>query len=328
MASRNEWPKVRNISGSTTKISSSGMGIRGARDAGVIKDVPAPSSWLALAASLPNAPQKNKTPKRSAFAEKFKIEDNIAHLSPNAFYDFLTNSVDRNRLKAMGVQDIIIDDGANFRAKFTFSAALSANDLEIPSVARNDLATHSLSHYLGVHSRIAIVVGRNICGILAVEEISAALATQANDNIAPSKIRHNIADKTEPTIFLRSIFHDAESLGSAIRKYETQFLGLARKADSVLGIEIINDLDRANILGKSLGFLHHVNDKPELAPQCIRTNIENLSRLFYSYTKSTDRQEYLRKIFRDSAGISIITSSSKEPLALLLPPNDYIHYKR
>ena len=292
--------------------SSSGMGIVGARAAGVVKDTPPPPAWLELAATLPNAPQESSKSPKAKFAARFHIAGHEAHITLDKFYELMADPENRHRLKDIGVTTLHIEE-PNLEGSFEFTGHLPADWTTEPSVMMNVIYKDGLSPHLGGETRMAISIGQRLMGILTVDKIGAGLATHANEMSASTSVTHNLSDKKKSYLTVKEFFVGRYSLSSAWHK-----------ADKSAGIEIINDIFEPHLIGKSLGTLYHAGEHPNLVGDCMRMDIETLETFFHSHTPNLSREAYLGRIFGPAVmSIGILDTQMKRILAILTPPDDF-----
>ena len=134
--------------------------------AGVVVDVPAPASWLELAAELPGAPQTQPAKRKPGFINSCNIRDGVAHVSSEAFHSILVGRR-MHDVKKAGAASIVIEDNGDFKAELVFEQEFSVPAPE-ERIAVEDILRHGVTTALKyrTHATLINTVGKHALATL------------------------------------------------------------------------------------------------------------------------------------------------------------------
>ena len=321
MAKASIWDQLQNISGSTTKTSRSGMSVRGAKQAGVTKDVMRPEIQ-ALADSL-QPPEEKLTAgaKRTMAAlKKYNIAGETATVSPEVFRELFAKTSTLALLKNKGVKMIKIQS-----TSVDMSCELLEPDTkyagqwdDIPTLPARDVAIGGIARAAGLETKLVLKNRLGIVGLLHVHHTDQALAKLSGQS-GQGKI-HTTEWTGQGNAM--TIFRDSSTVSSAVYN--------VKKISGIEGgINLTHSFTTSAGQTKAapIGTLFHPDRAAELDidfNQLRKIQIQHVSRAIAS-SKANDHEKLVSDVFREAKNGYVLysgTNYNDTPVAVFIPPKN------
>lgn len=290
--------------------SSSGASVRSARDAGVVKDVPAPKEWLQLASELPNAPKATSSEQESSRymrKHKYKILNGHATMTPENFNDELNKYPNLSAFKTLGVTHILISNisslEANFRFLTTKEDATTAEEIE-NRVRTSDLRKKGVAWALAKNADILVTTFKGEpLGILTAIYVDATLASFSHEKRGGIHIPSAAIFNSN----FGKVFNGGASVAEYVKAYEGN-----------LHHPITFDFQKNELT--VIAEASHPRTTHAIAEEIPRISVAHFKkRIAQAHSRSSTPDEFIKNIFNNQTSL-IIYANKTEPLTMLTPP--------
>jgi hypothetical protein len=301
---------------------SGGFHVSNARDAGVTRDHRLTAFAQKLAAEMEQdaLEQEQREDTRSLLEKKYNVRNGVSHVTPEGFRTLFLTPTHFRKIEKLGVREIIIDNGVDFQARLKlFSAQKNAvpswdcsNVIYSAQVNKNGLAA-----CLSGHASVVFVSRDDIYGLITVEHMSPALATQKRTKTQYERDHERQRQNRIATGNFSDIFRNAATLKLHVEHQKGQ------------GGTEINYTTRSTTTGATLnhlGNLFHPDDAKYLPvieyARLMPMEFSTLGVLLSAITMHPTIK--LAKTFRESHGLIIHKNGNpQETLAILIRPEAY-----
>lgn len=311
-----KWDQLHKMAGSTTRPSSSGMSIRGARDAGVTKDyTPAHIQRLADSIKPVDAPAQ-PAPKKSPLIKKYNIEGDTATTTPELFRTMFTDKSSAiAKLKDLGVRKINITSfDVDMVFEFFDEMAVPKTSKDTAYTQTRDIMVHGVVQAAGMDKQIVIQHMNGVVGYLTVERTNEVIAKVGANRDKSSFYTTEWGKMGE--ISGAAIFKDSETVRSAVFHYQS-------KGGVNLNHAFRNSANKFELL--NIGHLFHPDQAERHGvdtKNMRKIQIQHVAGSILSTTATTPEQ-LMSDVFRDATNgyaLYAATNFNVPPVAILVPP--------